>query len=320
MIEIVFGENAEGSLKIAQNYGKGKYLGGSIGVIIKHEDGGEPTKREIEEAQRKAEEKERLAWEQAVPLGGTSGDVFGFSLALSIGDIAGAPFFEKRWNVLEKLYAIYPNDEGAQAARELWQKAERNAKMVYERIAAGEDVRIWYSNQPDERCGLYWFIAYFRLLREEKGNVYLVRLPDWEEDGAGNMMQKTSWGDMAPGEWHRYLSKQELASPAFYAYCTAQWETLRRENAPLRVVVNGKLTGMPETFYDEIIMREIGREKEVFREAPVVGRVLGKYQLGIGDAWVAYRIQKMIEAGKLKVVEEAAGDLPTYCCTLQKCF
>ncbi len=30
MIEIVFGEGACGSLKVAQGYGKGKYLGGAV--------------------------------------------------------------------------------------------------------------------------------------------------------------------------------------------------------------------------------------------------------------------------------------------------
>ncbi len=37
MIEIVFGESACGSLKIAQTYGKGKYRGSAVSVFMRHE-------------------------------------------------------------------------------------------------------------------------------------------------------------------------------------------------------------------------------------------------------------------------------------------
>lgn len=39
MIEIVFGESACGSLKIAQTYGKGKYRGSAVSIFMRHEDG-----------------------------------------------------------------------------------------------------------------------------------------------------------------------------------------------------------------------------------------------------------------------------------------
>ena len=38
MIEIVFGESACGSLKIAQTYGKGKYRGSAVSIFMRHED------------------------------------------------------------------------------------------------------------------------------------------------------------------------------------------------------------------------------------------------------------------------------------------
>ena len=38
MIEVVFGESACGSLRVAQNYGKGKYRGGAVSVFIQDSD------------------------------------------------------------------------------------------------------------------------------------------------------------------------------------------------------------------------------------------------------------------------------------------
>ena len=75
MIEIVFGESACGSLKIAQTYGKGKYRGSAVSIFMRHEDGSVPSSDEMKKAQLQAQEQERIAWENAIPLGGKSSDV-----------------------------------------------------------------------------------------------------------------------------------------------------------------------------------------------------------------------------------------------------
>ena len=72
MLEVVFSDSACGGLKYAQHYGEGPYRPGCIGVIFSQEDG-EPTPAEIEAAQRRAEEAERLAWERAVLWGQPGG-------------------------------------------------------------------------------------------------------------------------------------------------------------------------------------------------------------------------------------------------------
>ena len=158
MIDIVFSESACGSLKVAQHYGKGKYQEGCIGIIISHADGSKPTKEEVETARQEAKKKARLAWESATPLGGKTTDIYGFNLVLSVGDISENQPGIKRKQTLEHLYSVYPNDEGRQAAEEMLKRANEDLKAIRERAAAGEALRIWYSNQPDEMCGLYWFM------------------------------------------------------------------------------------------------------------------------------------------------------------------
>lgn len=318
MIEIVFSDSACGSLKMAQHYGMGDYHSGGIGVIVSHADGSKPTKKEMQDAQRDAEEKARLEWESATPLGGNSADVFGFGLALSVGDISENKPGTQRQQVLERLYNIYPNDEGRQAAQELMQRAKIDLKKVCNRTAAGEALRIWYSNQPDELCGIYWFMAQLNQLEGRRGQVYLVKLPEWESDENDNIIQKTGWGEVAPAEWHRYFALQKPALPVFCQSCAFHWRTLQKENAPLRAILNGQLVSMPESLYDDFIIREIAAEGENFQEAMVIGRVMGKYQLGIGDSWIALRIEEMIGAGKLEVVSDVVDDMPIYHRILKK--
>lgn len=101
MLEVVFDCSAEGSLKVAQSYGKGSYHPGCISVIV-HADGRQATQEELDASIREAEEKERIAWESAVPMGGNTSDVFCFPLGLSVGDISNVKAPESLDLLLER--------------------------------------------------------------------------------------------------------------------------------------------------------------------------------------------------------------------------
>lgn len=59
---------------------------------------------------------------------------------------------------------------------------------------------------------------------------------------------------------------------------------------------------MPDDFYDHIIRKEILDGEFVM--ARLIGNILGKYPLGIGDWWYAKRINRMIELDELVVVQK----------------
>lgn len=309
MIEIVFSESAFGSLQVGQSYGVGKYHGGATSVFIRKEDGSRPSKEELYEAQRRAEEKARRDWEKATPLGSKGTDLYCFDLALSIGEITEIEIGSQRRETLSKLRSICPIEVADDELEEKLIKDQMALDAVLERCAAGEPIRIWYSHNPDEMCGMYWLMSQLRPMHC-RGPVYLVRLLEWEFREDGVICTHNGWGEIGPGEWGRYQMLQQEATPAFFALCSAKWSQLKEENAPLRVFLNGQLQSVSETVYDSFILREIGKQPEVFAEAVAVGNVLGKYQLGIGDAWIALRIEKMIEEGMLEVAEPAPeGDI-----------
>lgn len=318
MIEIVFGDSACGSLKTAQHYGGGEYSGGAISIIVGNADGSKPTKAEIKAAKRKAEKELRLEWERAVPMGGSSADVFGLSLSLSIGDISENQPGIKRMQALERLYSIYPEGVGNEAVREESERVDKALKTVGERAKAGEALRIWYSSQPDELCGFYWFMDQLEQWGADNGKVFAVKLPEWEADGEENIVRKISWGEVSAGEWHRYASLQEPVSLAFRKSCAAYWKEIQKENSSLRAVLNGQLVSVPEDLYDDFIWREIELESGEFKEGMVIGHVLGKYRLGIGDCWIALRIEEMLRVGSIEVVRENGSDGMIYGRTLKK--
>lgn len=299
MIEIVFSDSAKGSLVLAQSYGAGKYRGGCIGVLLSHSDGSEPSQEEIDEFTRKAEENSRRSWEQAVPLGGKPGDVFGFSMGLSVGDIHDPMDAETRTAAFQTLLC-QPDDYTNQQYRD-------DLNMVRSRLERGENARIWYSDAPDEACGFYWLMNELRNLPPNHGTLYAVKLPQQEEAG-DRVHEYNSWGNIGPGEFHRFTPMAQPISDNLCRYYSNLWVQLQEENAPLRAMVNGKLRSVTEDFYDSFIRAEIDRQGAEFWEPLVICNVLDRYQLGIGDGLIHSRIEAFVRAGLLEVSQPPEAD------------
>ncbi len=242
---------------------------------------------------------------------GKGSDVFGFHLVFSIGDIAKDGIGEGRLEVLNRLFGIYP--QGKQAAEECYAGAKKQLQTIRKRLrGGGETVRLWYSSQPDELCGFYWFMTQLGQWGIPPERIFIVRLPDWEYNEKQDVVIRNSWAEVSPQEWHRYLMLQITVSQVVLTGCALCWKTLMEENAPLRIVLNGQLVSAPEDIYDSFIMREIELMENEFQEAYLIGTVIGKYRLGISDAFIALRIETMVEAGKLECITKSGEDAPTY--------
>jgi hypothetical protein len=90
------------------------------------------------------------------------------------------------------------------------------------------------------------------------------------------------------------------------------WRTMQAQNSPLRAMVNGRLLSVGADFYDGIILREIEKQPREFHEGRLIGEILGRYQLGLGDSLIALRIEEFISRGMLTPATEAEPDRPIY--------
>lgn len=308
MVEIVFSESACGSLKQAQSFGIGKYRGRSVGVFFSVDH---PSPDEITNAARRAEEQARRDWKQAIPLGGKPTDVHCIDLAWSVGEISDNMIGEQRRETLKRLRAVWPVGDIDSQIEETLRVSSDALSTVLNRCASGECIRIWYSHNPNELCGMYWLMTHLHGLKS-RGEIRAVKLPVWEYSGEASITMRTGWGEIGPGEWGWYLSRQEIIQPAFLSTCAMKWRQLQEENTPLRILLNGHLQSAPADIYDSFILREIAAQPGEFWESHVIGNVIGKYQLGIGDAWISLRIEEMIKEGLLHIVREAPASDPVY--------
>lgn len=316
MMEIIFSESGAGALKSAQHASP---KGAVIGVIVTNNDGSKPSDAEIAQAQKQAEENYRKECEKAVAIDGNPEDVFCFDLAWDMGDISEEGIGDKRLCVLDALYSIY-DDDTQKGAKIQFDKAKADLSKVMERAQNGEDIRVWYSDNPSERCGMLWFMAELRKIKNYSGKVYMVKLPKYMYNEADNTITEYSgWGEMEPSKWHGCLEFAQDKTRECWGYAQ-QWWNLMRENAPLRAVVNGRVHSVSEDIYDRYIWEEIDLAETEFIQASVIGNVLGRYQLGIGDAFVALRMEKFIESDILQVVPKTSRGPAMYHRKLRKNF
>ena len=71
-----------------------------------------------------------------------------------------------------------------------------------------------------------------------------------------------------------------------------------------------KLRREAEDAYDVSIRRALAEAPREFREGRLIGDILDRYALGVGDGWLAMRIETMVHAGELAVVQQAEADRP----------
>ncbi len=127
-----------------------------------------------------------------------------------------------------------------------------------------------------------------------------------------NIILYKNWGEVAAEEFAGFLSyEKELSKKEVRCYAIL-WSELLEDNSPLRAVINGRVLGVPEDFYDFQIFKRL-TDKAV-KEARLIGDILGYSQISVGDWWYARRIEHYIQQGKICVVEDSENEYARLLC------
>jgi len=286
MLEVVFSDSEKGSMKVAKNYNVKNMLGGATGYI-----GKKPTKAELE----------KHFEGQAV--GGNSQEVVNIGFSLDIGDISGAIDENKRQTVFREVWGRFDFDNKEQ--EQFFQNQRKDMEILLSAAKDGIPIRIWKSNAPYSICGFY-FVC--NILRSIDCNISVVSLPGYYPISGDKIVEYSHWGEVEAGKFYQFLPLEKQLTQIEKRIVSNHWHDLILENSPLRAIVNGKLTSVPEHFYDFIIEKNLPDNDFVM--ARFIGKLLGEYSLGISDSWYALRIDKMIEENKLIVVEKKDSSHP----------
>ncbi|MGD9568812.1 MAG: DUF3658 domain-containing protein [Sedimentibacter sp.] len=281
MLEVVFNDSEKGSMKIAKNYNEKNMLNGAVSYSY---IGKKPTKSELK----------KHFEGQAV--GGNSKDVVNIGFSLDVGEISGEIDGNERQNVFRKLWGRFNLDNKEQERFFLNQR--KDMEQLLSAAKDGIPIRIWKSNAPYSTCGFY-FVS--DMLRNIDCDISVVSLPEYKQISENEIVEYSHWGEVDAGKFYQFLPLEKQLSQIEKRIIGDYWHELVEENTPLRAIINGKLISVQENFYDFIITKNLPDDD--FLMARLIGKLIGEYRLGITDSWYALRIDKMIEANKLIVVE-----------------
>lgn len=243
-------------------------------------------------------------------------EAYCLALHLDVGRLEADVLGELRRRTLEEVHAGLTF--GSEVTADMLGEAADALREIPARLKGAEPLRIWCSDAPDEMCALVWFMSWLSQL-PARGRVRLVHLPAWLERPDGTIVMHTSCAELAPEDFPLLLSYQREAPALLLAGMHFDWEQLLVQDAELRAVISGHVLSVPADFYDFLIDTCLERMDEVFPEALLIGNVMGSSQLHLSDGWLALRIARLVEAGRLAVVEECQEKhAPSYHRTLRK--
>ncbi|MCI9360871.1 MAG: DUF1835 domain-containing protein [Hungatella sp.] len=337
MIEVLFGESEAGAMKVAKHKNvRGRaWDGPTVTVVIgegrTEEDGQYLPGREAAENGRSlsdgnaADDGRGLTGKKAQPrfwrntetagttewIQGTPDQVICLGFMLDIGDIKEAPDSPYRKDLIFSM--LYQEQwEELRNHKDEMQKTgsfyEKELTRLEKFLEAGEDIRLWYSDAPYSRCGLCFVCNW---MKNFENRVSVVKLPEYQVK-ENSVTFHRNWGNAAAEELSGFLKLEKVLSKQerkMYELC---WAELVDENAPLRAMINGRLTGVEEDFYDFLIWRRLTRQP--VKEARLIGDILGRDPISIGDWWYASRIDAFIAQGKIRVCEDSKSKYARMIC------
>lgn len=300
MLEVCFNDSVKVSLILAQNCPE--IIGMSIGFI--------PDKKRLFPSfeKRKALKKYRKIQselhKQAIPLGGCRKNIAGIFFGLSEGDIKTSIVFEscprKDYICSPNLFEQYnkTNENMEESVNGFWKCCIEDLEKLR---AMHEKIRVWVDNTPYAQCGLL-FVA--DLLKSSNTEIHIVELPEREKRDEHCKIEYRNWSEVDPALFGTFLERERILTRQEIENLSNRWQTLKAENASLRVVENGMVISADESYYDDLIRKEF--PEETCSVANIIGNALVKQKILTGDAFIANRIYTFIERGELEVIENSS--------------
>lgn len=159
-----------------------------------------------------------------------------FEIGLSMGNISQDLFWDSRRSIM--LQRWKPDSSSFSRINEcneyvdtLIKDAMEGLETLVRCIRKGEAVRFWYSDEPDEMCGLFWLSSKIVELNTASVPMSEVKLRKYT---TASDIRICSWGEAPPNQWQLFLSWEEAVPPSALTVRADAWKELQKENAGLR--------------------------------------------------------------------------------------
>ncbi|WP_206752187.1 DUF1835 domain-containing protein [Desulfosporosinus fructosivorans] len=170
---------------------------------------------------------------------------------------------------------------------------------------SNEEIYLWYARNGKEMCGLRYILS---LLENKIGQIHTIDVSEKTFVIDQNHFTPRWVGEIAPKRFIELLPYKHLMTPDYYLQLIESWETLKAENAVLRIPNGTEVIGVSEDYLDDFILQYT--ETSFRKCARTVGEALGHSEIPVTDYFIFWRVLGMIKTkkilyrGKLGVMRE----------------
>ena len=167
---------------------------------------------------------------------------------------------------------------------------------------ADEIVWIWAAQNKHDVSGYYWLMSQLKQFQGRIFILYLNNLPFINEKG--HIFYPANLYDILPKEFLKARKLARLISPAEFEIDPDEWKKLTEAGKSVRILEGGKkLVQYDDEFYDDELLKFINTDW--IKVSKLIYGFLHKATHTTGDAYLLWRLKKMIAAGRL----DAQGEL-----------
>lgn len=212
--------------------------------------------------------------------------------ALCYGPIQPDIFDETRKLRVDRIYRSCSKRERNKIVKE----EKKRFDYILDTAKKQKELRIWIANNAGDKCGIYHIV---HALQGFDCKVFVVEMPS--NIGFREPEWEKAWGEAEPEDFIACLHLARELSEAERENMAQKWEKLVAENSTLRVMIDGEVASVPTDYLDNEILSFAPTDKE-FKAGYLVGIALGHMAHFITCGYAEWRVEKLVEQGKLTVV------------------
>lgn len=153
---------------------------------------------------------------------------------------------------------------------------------------------IWHGENTGDQVGLRYLSSELMDRELYEVNVSKIYIKDYN----GNRYRPRAFGECSPEEIGNIILAMKKIDQERCNRLIKDWEALRVSKDNLRILNNDEIIGVEEGYYDNDILLNCGFNFK--KAARVIGMTMGRSKQLVGDAYIDYRIRKLIEDGKIE--------------------
>ncbi|WP_422656698.1 DUF3658 domain-containing protein [Paenibacillus sp. EC2-1] len=188
--------------------------------------------------------------------------------------------------------------------RDSWMERLMRASFDWEALPrqfAKYPIVIWAGDSAPEQCGLRRFVA--NVARDAD-----IQVINATKILNNDRCQYIKTGEIPQHKLVTLLDQGEALSVNEKEKLAYDWHCLTSESTMLRVLIDGELQNVPESYFDHKILEaafKLGAINGHYcKSARIIGEVIGYTEQSVTDSFIEYRVRELISEGMLQVEGE----------------